>query len=145
MKTVSVTSKQADRRWWVVDMEGQTLGRAATRIATVLRGKNKPSFTPHEDTGDFVVVINADKFVLTGRKTEKKRYHHHTGTIGGLKTTTVPRLMAKKPGEIVRRAVSGMMPKNRLGRRMLKKLKVYTEAEHPHGAQQPQPLDLSKV
>lgn len=145
MKTVSITAKQADRRWWVVDLEGQTLGRAATRIAKVLRGKHKATYTPHEDTGDFVVVVNADKFVLTGRKVEQKRYYHHTGTIGGLKETTVPRLMDKKPGEVLRRAVAGMMPKNPLGRRMLSKLKVYSGAKHPHVAQQPQALDLTKI
>ncbi len=145
MKTQSITSKQADRRWWVVDMEGQTLGRAATRIALVLRGKNKPTFTPHEDTGDFVIIVNADKFELTGRKRENKRYYHHTGTIGGLKETTVERLVEDKPGEVVRRAVAGMMPKTKLGRRMLKKLKVYSGSTHPHEAQQPQPLDLSEV
>ena len=145
MKTVSITTEQADRRWWVVDMDGQTLGRAATRIAKVLRGKNKPSYTPHADTGDFVIVINADKFVLTGNKREQKRYYHHTGTIGGLKETTVDRLEAKKPGEVVRKAVHRMVPKNRLGRKVMKKLKVYAGPDHPHEAQQPQPLDLSEI
>ena len=145
MRTVSITAKQADRSWWVVDLEGMTLGRAATRIAKVLRGKHKPTYTPHEDTGDFVVVVNADKFVLTGRKMEQKRYYYHTGTIGGLKETTVPRLMAKKPGEILRKAVAGMLPKNPLGKRMLRKLKVYAGPEHPHEAQQPEPLDLSVI
>jgi large subunit ribosomal protein L13 len=145
MKTRSVTEEQAERQWWVVDMEGQTLGRAATRIAHVLRGKHKPTYTPHTDTGDFVVVLNADKFVLTGRKRDQKRYHHHTGTIGGLKTTTVTRLQADKPGEVVRKAVAGMLPKNILGRRMLKKLKVYAGGEHPHEAQTPEALDLSTL
>lgn len=145
MKTVSITAKQADRRWWVVDMEGQTLGRAAARIASVLRGKHKPTYTPHEDTGDFVVIINADKFVLTGRKREQKKYYHHTGTIGHLRETTVDRLVAEKPGEVVKKAIAGMLPKNPLGRRMLRKLKVYAGSDHTHEAQQPQPLDLSKV
>lgn len=145
MKTLSITAQQADRTWWIVDLEGQTLGRAATRIATVLRGKHKPTYTPHEDTGDFVVVINADKFVLTGRKREQKRYYHHTGTIGGLKETTVDRLIVAKPGVILRKAVAGMLPKNILGRRMIKKLKVYAGPEHPHQAQQPQALDLKKI
>jgi large subunit ribosomal protein L13 len=145
MKTTSITSEQADRSWYLVDMDGQILGRAATRIATVLRGKNKPTFTPHQDTGDFVVVINADKFVLTGRKREQKRYYHHTGTIGGLKETTVDRLVEEKPGDVVKRAVAGMLPKTPLGRRMLSKLKVYAEAEHPHTAQKPEPLDLSTI
>jgi large subunit ribosomal protein L13 len=145
MKTVSVTAEQADRQWYIVDMEGQTLGRAASRIAKVLRGKHKATFTPHEDTGDFVIIINAEKFILTGRKMEQKRYYKHTGTIGNMKETTVPRLLASKPNEVVRKAVAGMMPKNRLGRRMLKKLKVYAGPEHPHTAQQPQPLDLSVI
>ena len=145
MKTVSITSTQADRRWYVVDLDGQVLGRAATRIATVLRGKNKPTYTPHEDTGDFVVVINADKFKLTGKKRDQKRYYHHTGTIGGLKETTVDRLVDEKPGDVVKRAVAGMMPKNPLGRRMLSKLKVYAGTDHPHTAQNPEALDLSKI
>ena len=145
MKTVSVKATEADRRWWVVDMEGQTLGRAASRIAAVLRGKHKPSYTAHEDTGDFVVVVNADKFVLTGNKREQKRYYHHTGTIGGLKETTVDRLLVKKPGEVVKKAVAGMLPKNPLGRRMGRKLKVYAAATHPHEAQLPQPLDLKTI
>jgi large subunit ribosomal protein L13 len=145
MKTVSITSEQADRRWYVVDMEGQILGRAASRIATVLRGKNKPTYTPHQDTGDFVVVINADKFKLTGNKREQKRYYHHTGTIGGLKETTVDRLVSDKPGDVIKRAVAGMLPKTPLGRRMLSKLKVYTDSEHPHTAQKPEALDLSRI
>jgi large subunit ribosomal protein L13 len=145
MKTVSITSEQADRRWYVVDMEGQILGRAASRIATVLRGKNKPTYTPHQDTGDFVIVINADKFKLTGNKREQKRYYHHTGTIGGLKETTVDRLVSDKPGDVIKRAVAGMLPKTPLGRRMLFKLKVYTDSEHPHTAQKPEALDLSRI
>lgn len=145
MKTVSITSTDADRRWYVVDMDGQVLGRAASRIATVLRGKHKPTFTAHEDTGDFVIVVNADKFALTGKKRDQKRYYHHTGTIGGLKETTVDRLVAEKPGDVVKRAVAGMLPKNPLGRRMLSKLKVYVGTDHPHTAQAPEALDLSKI
>jgi large subunit ribosomal protein L13 len=145
MKTVSITSEQADRRWYIVDMDGQILGRAASRIATVLRGKNKPTYTPHQDTGDFVIVINADKFKLTGNKREQKRYYHHTGTIGGLKETTVDRLVSEKPGDVVKRAVAGMLPKTPLGRRMLSKLKVYSDSEHPHTAQKPEALDLSRT
>ena len=145
MKTVSITSTDADRRWYVVDMDGQVLGRAASRIATVLRGKHKPTYTAHEDTGDFVIVVNADKFALTGNKREQKRYYHHTGTIGGLKETTVDRLVAEKPGDVVKRAVAGMLPKNPLGRRMLSKLKVYVGTDHPHTAQAPEALDLSTI
>lgn len=146
MKTRSVKTTEADRQWWVVDMEGQTLGRAASRIATVLRGKHKATFTPHSDTGDFVVIVNADKFKLTGRKMQQKRYYRHqAGYIGNQKETTVPRLMISHPGEVVKKAVSGMLPKGPLGRRMLKKLKVYAAGEHPHTAQQPQTLDLSTI
>jgi large subunit ribosomal protein L13 len=145
MKTVSITTEQADHRWYVVDMEGQVLGRAATRIAKVLRGKHKPTFTPHSDTGDFIIVINADKFVLTGRKREQKRYYHHTGTIGSLKETSVDRLVQEKPGTVVQRAVAGMLPKTKLGRSLINKLKVYTGDSHPHEAQQPVPLDLDTV
>ena len=117
MKTQSIKTENANQTWYVVDMEGQVLGRAAARISRVLTGKNKPSYTPHNDTGDFVVIINADKFVLTGNKRDQKRYYHHTGTIGHLKETTVDRLQAEKPGDVVRRAVAGMMPKTkRFGR-----------------------------
>lgn len=146
MKTRSVKATEADRQWYVVDMEGQVLGRAASRIAAVLRGKHKPTFTPHSDTGDFVVVVNADKFKLTGRKMDQKRYYRHQeGYIGNLKETTVPRLMESHPGEVLKKAVYGMLPKGPLGRKMLKKLKVYPTGEHPHTAQQPQSLDLSTI
>ncbi len=145
MKTHSIKTEDANQTWYVVDMEGQVLGRAAARISRVLTGKNKPSYTPHNDTGDFVVVINADKFVLTGNKRDQKRYYHHTGTIGHLKETTVDRLEAKKPGEVVRRAVAGMMPKTKMGKQMLSKLKVYAGADHPHSAQQPTALDLTSI
>jgi len=145
MKTLSIKSEDANQQWYIVDMEGQVLGRAATRIAKVLTGKNKPSYTPHNDTGDFVVVINADKFILTGNKREQKRYYHHTGTIGHLKETTVDRLQADKPGEVVKRAIAGMMPKTKMGKKMLSKLKVYAGSEHPHSAQGPTPLDLNSI
>lgn len=145
MKTVSIKSEEAKRGWWVVDLEGKTLGRAAARIALVLRGKAKPTYTPHSDTGDFVVVVNADKFVLTGNKHDDKRYHHHTGTMGGLRTTTITRLATDHPGEALRHAVAGMLPKGTLGRHMIKKLKIYSGKDHPHAAQQPAVLDLTRV
>ena len=147
MKTVSTNPKEAlrQRRWWVVDMEGQVLGRAASRIARVLQGKHRGTYTPHVDDGDFVIVVNADKFVLTGRKREQKRYYRHSGYPGGLRQDTVDHLEAKRPGEVVRRAVAGMLPKNKLGRRMIRKLKVYVGPDHPHAAQQPEPLNVSEV
>jgi large subunit ribosomal protein L13 len=143
--TVSAKPGSVDRSWWVVDVEGLTLGRAASRIATVLRGKHKPVFTPHVDTGDFVVVVNADKVALTGRKEQQKEYHRHTGWLGGLKSITLEKLREKKPTEIVSIAVRGMLPKTPLGRKMLRKLKVYAGPEHPHAAQQPKPLDLKTI
>jgi large subunit ribosomal protein L13 len=133
---------QSDRKWHVVDVAGLTLGRAATQIAHVLRGKHKPTYTPHLDTGDFVVVINADKVVLTGKKMSGKLYHQHTLFPGGLKTFTAEELLARKPAEVIERAVWGMLPKGPLGRRIYKKLKVYAGASHPHGAQQPAPLPV---
>ena len=131
-----------DKKWYLVDAEGKVLGRIVTEIANVLRGKNKPVFTPHVDTGDFVVVINADKVNLTGKKLLQKVYYRHSGYIGGLKTMTANEMLEKKPEEIIRHAVKGMLPKNRLGRQMLKKLKVYKGTDHPHEAQQPIPLAL---
>jgi large subunit ribosomal protein L13 len=125
------------RRWFVVDAQGKVLGRLATRIAMVLRGKNKPEFTPHLDTGDFVVVVNADQLTLTGKKLDQKMYYRHSGYTGGLKETSARHLLKKKPEEILRHAVRGMLPKNSLGRHLLKKLKIYIGAEHPHQAQQP--------
>jgi large subunit ribosomal protein L13 len=145
MKTVSIKTIEADRKWWVVDLEGKTLGRAAARIASVLRGKNKPTFTPNADTGDFVVVINADKFELSGRKREQKKYYTHSGYMGGMKSTTVPRLAVEHPGDVIKRAVQGMLPGGPLGYKLLKKLKIYAGTDHPHAAQQPSNLDLSKV
>jgi large subunit ribosomal protein L13 len=133
---------EVERKWYVVDAEGQTLGRLATRIAAVLRGKNKAQYTPHVDTGDFVVVINADRIEVTGRKSEQKMYYRHTGYPGGLKEVSYERMMDRKPTEIVRKAVWGMMPKSRLARAQFKKLKIYAGAEHPHEAQDPQPLEV---
>ena len=143
-KTTLLTREQAqaDRKWWVVDLEGKTLGRAATRIAHVLRGKHKPTFTPHQDCGDFVVVLNADKLVLTGNKMQNKQYHHHTGYFGGLVSIPADKLLAKHPDRLVESAVWGMLPKGPLGRRIIKKLKIYSSGTHDHQAQQPQTLDL---
>jgi large subunit ribosomal protein L13 len=127
-------------KWWVVDAEGQILGRLASSIAARLRGKHNPLFTPHVDTGDSVVVINAEKIVLTGRKWDQKNYYRHSGYIGGLTTITAKKLREDRPEDLIRFAVKGMLPKNRLGRAMIKKLKVYAGDEHPHVAQQPEPL-----
>ena len=142
MSKLHFTTKHANaatvkRNWYVVDGTNQTVGRMCSRIAAVLRGKNKASYTPHVDTGDFVIVINADKVVFTGNKLEEKLYDHFTGYPGGLKTETAKNLLARRPENIVERGVKGMLPKNRLGRKMYKKLFVYAGAEHPHGAQQP--------
>lgn len=125
------------RKWVLIDAEGRVLGRLATEVASVLRGKNKPIFTPHIDTGDFVVVVNAAKVRLTGKKWTEKMYHHHSGYIGGLKSHSAKELLEKKPEELIRHAVRGMLPKNRLGRQILKKLRVYAGQEHPHEAQEP--------
>jgi large subunit ribosomal protein L13 len=133
---------EVERKWYVVDAEGQTLGRLATEIARILRGKNKPQYTPHVDTGDFVVVVNAEKVVVTGRKAEQKVYRRHSGYPGGLKTTTYEQMLERRPTEILRRAVKGMMPKTRLARQQLRKLKIYAGPEHPHAAQNPQTLEV---
>jgi large subunit ribosomal protein L13 len=126
------------RRWYVIDAQDKVLGRVATQIATILRGKNKPTFTPHQDTGDFVVVINAAGLRLTGNKLETKLYHRHSGYPGGVRKTTAGREMQRHPERVLREAVAGMLPKNRLGRRLVTKLKIYAGHEHPHAAQQPQ-------
>lgn len=140
MKSYMAKKDEVPRRWFLVDAQGQTLGRLASRIAMVLRGKNKPQFTPFLDTGDFVVVVNAEGVKLTGKKLDQKIYYRHSGYMGGLKETTARQLLKKKPEEILRHAVRGMLPKNSLGRHQLKKLKIYAGAEHPHQAQQPVPL-----
>jgi large subunit ribosomal protein L13 len=142
MKSYMARPLEVERRWYVVDAEGQTLGRLATEIATILRGKSKPQYTPHVDTGDFVVVVNAEKVVVTGRKAEQKVYRRHSGYPGGLKETSYERMMERRPTEILRRAVKGMMPKNRLARQQLRKLKIYAGPEHPHAAQNPQPYEV---
>jgi large subunit ribosomal protein L13 len=141
--TYSAKSSDVDRKWLVVDAEGKVLGRLASAVAAHLKGKHNPLYTPHVDTGDAVIVINADKVVLTGRKLEKKEYYRHSGYIGGLKTITAKQLLEKRPEDLVRFAVKGMLPKNRLGRRLFKKLKVYAGNAHPHQAQQPEELAIS--
>ena len=142
MKTYMAHAETVERKWYVVDAEGQTLGRLATKVAAVLRGKHKPTFTPNVDTGDFVIVINTDKAVLTGKKLENKFYRYHTGYIGGLKEISYKKMMAEKSDLAVYEAVKGMLPKNSLGRAMIKKLKVYKGAEHNHAAQKPEELKL---
>lgn len=131
---------QADQKWWVIDAEGKPLGRIASKIAMVLRGKNKPTFTPHVDTGDFVIVVNAKKVLLTGRKLEQKQYVRHSGEPGGFRSESYGDLMERKPELPIQKAVKGMLPKNILGRELLTKLKVYPGPDHPHAAQKPQPL-----
>ena len=140
MKTFSAKQVDVQRQWWVVDLEGKTVGRVATEIARVLRGKHKPTFTPHVDTGDFVICLNADKVVFTGNKTDAKIYYRHSGYPGGLKEINARELLAKQPEMVISMAVKGMLPKTKLGRQIFKKLKVYTGSEHPHQAQQPEPL-----
>lgn len=142
MKTYSAKPREVDQNWLLVDAEGQTLGRMATAIATRLRGKHKPEYTPHVDTGDYVVVINAEKVKVTGNKTTDKMYHAHSGFPGGLKSMSFDKLQQHAPERIIQLAVKGMLPRTPLGRAMFKKLKVYSGAEHPHGAQQPQALQL---
>ncbi len=142
MKSYMARPLEVERKWYVVDAEGQTLGRLATEVARILRGKNKPQYTPHVDTGDFVVVVNAEKVVVTGRKAEQKLYRRHSGYPGGLKTTTYEQMLERRPTEILRRAVKGMMPKTRLARQQLRKLKIYAGPEHPHAAQNPQTLEV---
>jgi large subunit ribosomal protein L13 len=141
-----VTAKPGDvqRDWYVVDAEGQTLGRLATRIADTLRGKGKPIYTPHVDTGDFVVVVNAEKVHVTGNKLDQKKVRWHTGYPGGLKERTLREQLERRPTEVVRKAVKGMLPKNKLASAQLRKLKVYAGPEHPHAAQQPKPLHMER-
>jgi large subunit ribosomal protein L13 len=133
---------EAERKWYVIDAEGKTLGRLASEIARILRGKNKPQYTPHVDVGDFVVVVNAEKVVVTGRKAEQKVYRRHSGYPGGMKETSYERMMERRPEEILRKAVYGMMPKTRLARQQFRKLKIYAGPEHPHAAQNPQQYEV---
>ena len=142
MKTFMPKAADITRKWYVVDAEGLALGRVASQVANILRGKNKPIYTPNVDTGDYVIVINAQKVVLTGKKLDQKIYYKHSGFVGGLKETKYRKLLAEKPEEAMRHAVVGMLPKGPLGRQMAKKLKIYAGAEHEHAAQQPEKLEL---
>jgi large subunit ribosomal protein L13 len=142
-KTYSPKSADVDRRWYVVDAAGQTLGRLAAQIAFRLRGKHKPTYAPHMDTGDFIIVVNADQVVLTGRKEDQKVYYRHSGRPGSLKSETARRLRQRRPEKLVENAVRGMLPKNRLGRQLYRKLKVYAGPDHPHQAQQPEVIELT--
>ncbi len=141
MKTYQAKKEEIDHKWYVVNAEGKVLGRLSTELAKILKGKNKPTYTPHVDTGDFVVVVNAGKITLTGKKLKDKIYYHHTGYPGGIKQMSAEKLLAKKPTEMIRMAVRGMLPKNSLGRQMLRKLKVYPGPNHPHEAQKPIALE----
>ena len=140
MKTWNAKTDEVERRWYVVDAEGQTLGRLATRIADTLRGKRKPEYTPHVDTGDYVVVVNAEKIGVTGKKREDKIYYRHSGYPGGLRERTLGEELERRPTEVLRKAVKGMLPRNRLARQQINKLKIYAGPEHPHVAQNPQNL-----
>lgn len=143
MKTYSAKDSDVQRAWHLIDLDGMTVGRAATRIASILRGKHKPTYTPHVDTGDYVVCINAEKVVLTGNKLADKKYYRYSGFIGGLKERTAGELLNLFPTDVITFAVKGMLPKNALGRQMITKFKVYAGSEHPHAGQNPQPLDLN--
>ena len=142
MKTWTAKPGEIERRWYVVDAEGQTLGRLATRIADTLRGKDKPQYTPHVDTGDFVVVVNAEKITVTGKKLDEKFYYRHSGYPGGLKRRSLRDELERRPTEVLRKAVKGMLPRNRLARQQLGKLKIYAGPEHPHAAQTPTQLEV---
>jgi large subunit ribosomal protein L13 len=142
MKSYMARPLEVERKWYVVDAEGKHLGRLATEIVRLLRGKNKPQYTPHVDVGDFVVVVNADRVAVTGRKAEQRVYRRHSGYPGGMKETSYEQMLARKPTEVLRKAVYGMMPKTRLARKQFKKLKIYAGPEHPHSAQDPQTLEV---
>lgn len=141
--TYMAKPNEVNRKWYIVDAEGKTLGRLATSIATILKGKHKPEYTPHVDTGDYVIVVNCEKVCLTGKKLDNKMYYRHTGYPGGLKTMDYRTLLEKKPEMAIFKAVKGMLPHNKLGRKMIKKLKVYKGSEHPHAAQKPEPLEVN--
>ena len=144
MKTFMANAQNVERKWYVVDAAGMTLGRLASQVAAILRGKNKPTFTPHFDAGDFVIIVNASKVEMTGKKLDQKYYYHHSGYPGGLKSISYRKLMAEKPEFAVKHAVVGMLPKGSLGRQMARKLRVYAGPEHEHAAQQPEVLELIK-
>jgi len=147
LKKSTYSAKETDNagKWWIVDADGAVLGRLASIVASRLKGKHNPLYTPHVDCGDFIVVVNAEKIVMTGNKATNKMYYHHSGYIGGLKSITAGKLLAKQPEDVIRFAVKGMLPKNTLGRAMFKKLKVYAGNAHPHEAQQPKPLDVKTI
>jgi large subunit ribosomal protein L13 len=142
MRTYVATPDTRERNWLVVDASGQTLGRLATQIADVLRGKRKPEYTPHCDVGDFVIVVNAEKIAVTGKKREEKRYYRHSGYPGGLRSRTLEDMLERQPEEVIRKAVKGMLPRNRLARRQIAKLKIYAGPDHPHAAQKPEPMEM---
>jgi large subunit ribosomal protein L13 len=142
MKTYVATPADRERTWLLVDANGQNLGRLSTQLATLLRGKHKPEYTPHCDVGDFVVVINAEKISVTGKKREEKRYYRHSGYPGGIKSRTLNEMLDRRPEEVIRIAVKGMLPRNRLARKQINKLKVYAGPDHPHAAQQPTPIEI---
>jgi large subunit ribosomal protein L13 len=144
MKTYVAKPDDRERNWLLVDATGQTLGRLATQIADALRGKRKPAYTPHIDTGDFVVVVNAKKISVSGNKLQAKRYYRHSGYPGGLRSRTLEEMLDRRPEEVLRLAVKGMLPRNRLARKQLTKLKIYAGPDHPHAAQQPQPMEIEK-
>jgi large subunit ribosomal protein L13 len=143
MATYSAKKNEVERSWYLIDAENKVLGRLATKIADILRGKHKPIFTPHIDTGDFVIVINAEKIHLSGNKLKNKLYYRHSGYPGGLKVTSAGEMLKKKPGNLIKLAVGGMLPKNKLGRKQLKKLKIYSGVDHPHSAQKPKVLKIN--
>ena len=143
MKTYVATPANRQRDWYVVDAEGKTLGRLATQIADALRGKRKPEYTPHCDTGDFVIVVNAEKIRVTGKKTDDKIYYRHSGYPGGIRSRTLGEMLERQPEEVIRKAVKGMLPRNRLGRQQLRKLKIYAGPQHPHEAQQPKQMEVN--
>lgn len=142
MKSYMAKTNEIERKWYVIDAEGKVLGRLATEVATILRGKNKPIYTPHVDTGDFVIIVNADKIKLTGKKLEQKHYRYHTGYPGGLKEVSYDRMIKEKPEKVIQLAVKGMLPKNSLGRQMIRKMKVYSGPEHNQEAQQPEAYEF---
>jgi large subunit ribosomal protein L13 len=143
VKTYVATPATRERNWVVIDASGQTLGRLATQIADTLRGKRKPEYTPHCDVGDFVIVVNAERISVTGKKLEEKRYYRHSGYPGGLRSRTLAEMLERRPEEVIRKAVKGMLPRNRLGRAQLRKLKVYAGPDHPHAAQKPEPMEVA--
>jgi large subunit ribosomal protein L13 len=143
MKTYVATPATRERNWVVIDASGQTLGRLATEIANTLRGKRKPEFTPHCDVGDFVIVVNAERISVTGKKMDEKRYYRHSGYPGGLRSRTLAEMLDRRPEEVIRKAVKGMLPRTRLGRAQLRKLKVYAGPDHPHAAQKPEPMEVA--